>query len=426
MKNQWIDSYDDDVEEQCDEDQQMKSDIQAQWDEIHQAINENNADLLNTLLPPVNLYDSKMKYWSHNSGKTSNIGEDILFRAVDLQHTDCVKVILDKVRTKDLPRTIIEYSVWSPHYRNTLLIACEKGNLNIVQMLIECGHAWCFRINALFHALDQGHQTISNYLITKCDHRKSDSRGRTVLDSLISRGYIETAKLLIHYGDTQRNGDGFSPMMLAVHHHLTPLVDLLFQRLPFQEALDELMLLACHYIIHGDAQNRQKAFDLFVRGLTEGESPENGVSLDAYEHRQECKTVDEFVSIWDDENAMRMYSLVVSERILLRLGDVDHLLKFIDRQCNFYRNNRLFDRCLQLHIHARHIAINDRFDWVLRFGWQRYFLDKLHEDFNIVWNETKKVPIQWIEFMSTCVFDEIFFDSLYVFHLLETIVYVSP
>ena len=265
-----------------------------------------------------------------------------------------------------------------------------------------------------------------NYLVPKCDLRTSDNHEHTLLDRVISRVYIETAKLLIHYGDTQRNRDGFSPMMLAVHHLLTPLVDLLFQRLPLQEALDELMLLACYYIIRGDTRNRQKAFDLFVRGLTEGELPENEVSNEGYEHREECKTVDELVSIWDDDNAVRMYSLVVSERILLRLGDVDALLKLIEQEYNFYRNNRSFDRCLQLRIHPRHIAINHQFDRMLLAKWHEGFLAELAQSLNNAWNERKIVPMEWLEFMSTCVFDdEKFVDFVHVFHLLKTIVYVS-
>ena len=431
-KNQWIDSYDD-VEEQWneefEEEQQIKRDIQAQWDEIHQAINENNADLLCTLLPPVNLYNTKEKYWSRDFHWHKYAqGENILLRAVDLQHADCVKVILDKVSSKDLPHTIRLRSVWwGPCSRTAPQIACEKGNLNIVQILVEHDRTWPFPTNAFFIAFEQGHEHIMNYLVAKCDLRESVNRdGLTALDRLISRGYLEIAKLLIHYGDTQRNGDGFSPMMLAVHHDLTPLVDLLFQRLPLQEALDELMLLACHYIIHGDAQNRQKAFDLFVRGLTEGELPDNSVSREAYEHRQECKTVDEFVSIWDDDNAMRMYSLVVSERILLRLGDVDVLLKLIDQQCCFYRDNRLFHRLLQIRIHTQHIAINHQFDQTLLSKWYKVFVEGLMRDLDIVWNETETVSIEWMEMISTCVFDnEKFYYPLQFFHLLERIVSVS-
>ena len=69
-KNQWIDFYNEEDEEQCyeeyDEESQMQYDIQAQWNEIEQAIDENNADLLYSLLPPVNLFNTKEKYWSND------------------------------------------------------------------------------------------------------------------------------------------------------------------------------------------------------------------------------------------------------------------------------------------------------------------------------------------------------------------------
>ena len=335
-------------------------------------------------------------------------------------------MILDKIQSKDLPPSIIDYSIWRPSHRTPLLMACEKGNLDIVQMLFERDGRLSFRTRAFSIAFEHGHEQIMNYLVTKCNLKNYENHHRTALDCVISRGYIETAKLLIHYGDThRRNRDGFSPMMLAAHHDLTPLVDLLFQRLPLQEALDELMLLACHYIIHGDTQNRQKAFDLFVRGLTEGEPLENSVSHEAYEHCQECQTVDELKSIWDDENALRMYSLVVSERILLRLGDVDALLELIDRQYNLYRNNRLYHRALQLRIHVYHLAMNYQFDHGLWLQWYRVFRDGMMRDIDIVWNETKTIPIEWIELISACVFEnEKFYDSFQIFHLLETIVHV--
>ena len=187
-----------------------------------------------------------------------------------------------------------------------------------------------------------------------------------------------------------------------------------------------MILLASYYIIHGDTQNRQKAFDLFVRGLTEGELPENGVSHEAYEHRQECQTVDELESIWDDENAMRMYSLVVSERILVRLGDVDALLKLTDGQCNFYRNDRLFHRSLRLRIHAHHLAMDHQLDQTLLSEWYKVFIGELMDDLDSVWNETKTVPIEWMEMISICVFEsEKFYYPSHFFRLLKIIVYVS-
>ena len=229
--------YYDNVDERGNKEQYINSYIQVQYDAIYKAIKENNADRLYILLSIINLNYDEEKDWPCDSWGTSSIEDNILYQAVDRQHIDCVKVILGKLRNIDHSKAkICHYRRFFSH--NPLLVACGKGNLNIVQMLIERSGAWYFRESAFFIAFEQGHEEIMNYLITKCDLRKCVFReGRTALDCVISGGYIETAKLLIHYGETHRNGDGFSPMMLAVHHHLTPLIDLLFQRLPFEEAL---------------------------------------------------------------------------------------------------------------------------------------------------------------------------------------------
>lgn len=215
-----------------------------------------------------------------------------------------------------------------------------------------------------------------NYLVTQCDLRTSMHHGQTALDCLISRDYMKTAKLLICHVDVQRNNDGFSPIMLAVHHDLSSLIDVIFQRLPLQEAIDELVLLACHYIITDDVQSRQRAFDFSVRGLNESEPMETGVPHEAYEYRRECKIVDELLAIWDDENALHMHASIVSEGILLQLGDVDAFLISNDRQCNFYRNERLFHRSIQLHMYAHHLAVHDQFDQGLVLQWQEKPFDK--------------------------------------------------
>ena len=132
-----------------------------QCSEIYQAIEENNAPLLDTLLAPVNRYNNKEKSCSHHSAKATFLPEGILSRAVELQHTDCVNVILDKVRSKELPQTIIDRFVWWSNHQAPLSIACQKGNLNIVQMLIECGCTLSFRNDAFSIAFEQGHQLLS-------------------------------------------------------------------------------------------------------------------------------------------------------------------------------------------------------------------------------------------------------------------------
>jgi ankyrin repeat protein len=73
------------------------------------------------------------------------------------------------------------------HNRRTpLIIACERGNLNIVQMLIERGLPRRFRSDAFFIAFERGDEAMMNYLVTRCDLRKSEDHDRTALDCIIS------------------------------------------------------------------------------------------------------------------------------------------------------------------------------------------------------------------------------------------------
>ncbi|CAM4815313.1 unnamed protein product [Rotaria magnacalcarata] len=51
-------------------------------------------------------------------------------------------------------------------------------------------------------------------------------------------------------------------MMLAVHHDLRPIVDLLFQMLPIDRAVDDLLRLTCRCTINLCIANREKALDL--------------------------------------------------------------------------------------------------------------------------------------------------------------------
>ncbi|UJR19677.1 hypothetical protein I4U23_022811 [Adineta vaga] len=425
-RSQSIHFYDDIDTQSCekwDEEWEMKQDIQSQWDQIHQAIRQNNVGQLNDLLPPINLYNSKEKYWSNNFYRWKYIsGEDILLKAINLQHSDCIDVILNKIYYEDLPPNIVNY-IHPRNGQSPLAIACERNDMNLVRKLVERGHASAALCKAFFIAFEGGNEALMNYLAARCDVRQEDHLGRTALDCVINAGYMDTAKTLICHGEIGRNRDGFSALMLVAHHNLSLLVDLLFERLPLQEAVDELVLLACHYTITGDVQNRQKAFDFFVQGVNKEESREPTILHKAAECRQECQTLDQLLAIRDDDNAMRTHALLASERILLRLGDVDLLLKFIYRQCNVYRRNHLFYRSLQLRIHAHQIAVSTQIDYDVLFNWHRSHFHELITDLSGTCNETGIVPIYSIEIVTAWLLDEGMYHNIWrIFEFLATIV----
>ncbi|CAF0935501.1 unnamed protein product [Adineta ricciae] len=425
-KNQRIDSDDDAAIRSCvdwNEDWETEQDIRAQWDEIHQAIHQNNAEHLDDLLPPINLYFSKEKYWSCNFYRRKYIGgQDILLQAIILQHSACVDVILDKICSGDLPLDIVDY-VDLRTSRSSLEIACERDDLDLVRKLVERGHARALASRAFFIAFERGNETIMNCLAARCNVQQKDHLGRTTLDYAVRAGYMEVIKTLICHGEIGRNRVGFSPLMLMAHCNLTSFVDLLFERLPYQEAVDELVLLACHYTIAGDVPNYQKAFDYFTRGLNEEESAQVITLNEAYECRRECQTLEQLLAIRHDENALRMHALLASERILLRLGDIDLLLKFINRQCNVYRRSESFHRSLQLRIHAHQIALYTQIDRDIFLEWHRNHFDELLIDLSEAWSETDTVPIGSIEMVATLLLDnDECYNLRHTFNLLATVV----
>lgn len=78
---------------------------------------------------------------------------------------------------------------------------------------------------------ERGGDPLMNYFVRHCDLRKSEHYDRSVI---ISRGFMETVKLLISYRDTERNR-----VILYDDISCSSQFDLLFQRLVLQKAVDD-------------------------------------------------------------------------------------------------------------------------------------------------------------------------------------------
>ena len=68
---------------------------------------------------------------------------------------------------------------------------------------------------------------------------------------------------------------------------------------------------------------------------------------------------------------MRMYALLVSERLLLKSGNVNHLLSLITKQSIIYRYSESFHRCLQLQMHAYRLVVQRQ-----HTGWNKAEFEK--------------------------------------------------
>lgn len=317
----------------------------------------------------------------------------ILTHAIHRGDPKSIQIVLEHLFTGDLYRTMIEHVC--SNGRTALWYACSKGNLELVQQLVERGHANVNRCGVLIHAAQNGHETIVNYLLsTNCDpnrrtknyneralHAASrrnhlgivkalldyganptilDYKQRTALDYAIHKRHNEIVKALIKHqnGYFPMNQNGYTPLMLATSRNNTSIVDILVNILPHQQVLDELVLLACNYTIYGVRNKRDQAYCYFERALSRMSIPiHSSVRCEAYEFMNDCETLDELALIRDNDNAMRMYALVVSERLLLKYNEVNHLVSLIIKQSSIHRWNNEFHRCLQLRLRAYELVI---------------------------------------------------------------------
>ena len=365
---------------------------------ISEAIKEKDADYLFVLLKQrkINLgYNERWSYKRHRKIALDKV--TILSEALNHGDHACIQTILYAIDCGHLPHTLIDHV--DPTGRTPLWHACLKGDLMFVQQLVQVYHAHVNRCGVLIVAAQNGHEQIVKFLLeNRCDpnrhannyneralHAASrrnhleivrallqhgadptllDDHRRTALDYAIHKKHLDIAKLLITYhGDrffmTQ---DGFTPLMLAARCNNTPIVNIFSKILPEQQFLDELSLVACNYIIHGIAGKRDEAYCYFERALSRSTPVCNHTPCEAYEFGRECQTLDELAQIRNNDDALRMHALLVSERLLLKSHDIGHFLRLIIKQSNIYKWNGLLVRSLQMRIHAYHLILRTERD----------------------------------------------------------------
>jgi ankyrin repeat protein len=297
---------------------------------------------------------------------------------------DCIQTILDGIVYSYIPSMIVDHVC--PNDRTALWYACSKGDFDLVQQLVECFHANINKCGVLIVAAQNGLHKIVDYLLSKgCDPNRraknyneralhaaarrnhlgivkallkygadpttlDDYSGRTALDYAIHKRHIDIAKILIHHqgGRFFMNSIGFTPLMLAASRNNTPVIDIFSEILSRRQFLDELALLACNYTIYGIASKLDQAYGYFEKALSMSTPLYNSTPCEAYEFRNECQTLDELALIREDDNAMRMHALLVSERLLVKNNEIPRFLPLLMKQSKIYKCYGSLHRCLSL------------------------------------------------------------------------------
>ncbi|CAF1306550.1 unnamed protein product [Adineta ricciae] len=389
--------------------------------------------------------------------------ETMLTDAIKNADSRCVETILDGVYDGFIYSTIVDHVC--ANGRTALWHACRKGDFNFVRELVERAHANVNRCGVLLVAIQNNHEEIVNYLLQQgCDPNRRvknynesalhiasrrnrlaivklllkygaevnvlDYKKRTPLDYAVHKRYVDIARILIehHNGRFIMGQAGFTPLMLAAYCDNKPIVQLLVNILPDQQVLDELLLLASRYTIDGNLSKRDEAYCYFERALSRAAPACINPSCEAYEYLTECQTLDELVSIRNDDNKLRMYALVVSERLLLQKGELKHLLTLIMKQSDVYRWQRLFRRCLQLRMHAYQLLLQAEDHRKYDEKVQKSYLFQIVSSLYKILETEKRIPVHSLARIWSWILDE-FNRSLndvlikllmIVFYLLET------
>ncbi|CAF2885944.1 unnamed protein product [Rotaria sp. Silwood2] len=408
---------------------------------IQDAINNNDANHLDALLTHIYVPYTQIKHWSgERHWVKMRHQHTMLTHAIEHGHSECIQVVLDNIFRGTIYATIVDHVCSTG--RTALWYACRKGDLNVVQQLIEHGHAHIAKCGVLIVAAQNGHTNIVEYLLNiGCDPNRSvknynetalhaasrrnhlaivnlllkhgadsttlDYKNRTALEYAIHKRHIEIAKALIHHqnGRFSKNHFGFTPLMVAANFNKIPIVDILLDILPRQQALEELALLACKYTIDGYASRRNQAYCYFEKLLSMMIPLCNNVICKAYECFNECRTLDELAAIRSDDNAMRMHALLVSERISLKSGDINFHLRLMLKQSYFYRHHGRLHRCLQLRLHAYQLARQMKHNDWHDPKWHRNYHNELLRILFKILHQEDTIPTEYVKLIWTWILD---------------------
>ncbi|CAF1634346.1 unnamed protein product, partial [Adineta ricciae] len=178
--------------------QETRDFIDAQWREIYNAVDFDKADLLDCLLPPVNIFNSEEIYWTNEwTFEEYEPPTNILLHAIHIGHTRCVRVLLDKIYTGKLEWDLIYES--SDTIQVVLLDACQLGDVDLVQELVENSLVDINAFDLLTIAVEQNNDLLVEYLFSQgCDMHSTYYR--YLLHHATRNGYHSIAKTLLKYG----------------------------------------------------------------------------------------------------------------------------------------------------------------------------------------------------------------------------------
>jgi Fem-1 family protein b len=208
--------------------------------------------------------------------------------------------------------------------------ACYNGNVDMARYLIENG--------ADIHANNKNNETnlmvsanynhihMVTYLIDEFswDVNVCDNDGRSVLYDAVHCASLEIVELLLKHGarNFRASIDQMSPLMWAAEKKRPDLVDAISSRCSLLEQIEAEELLGSAFVCAQNNENDlEQAFQHFSRALELRSSHDlpkvlRSVTIEIFDNRQECQTLDELEEIRYNFSNMCTEALLVRERVL--------------------------------------------------------------------------------------------------------------
>ncbi|CAF0928198.1 unnamed protein product [Adineta steineri] len=112
-------------------------------------------------------------------------------------------------------------------------------------------------------------------------------------------------------------------------------------------------------------------------------------------------TLDELARIREDDDRMRIHALLVSERLLITNGHINHFISLIIKQSSVYQSQERYHRCLQLRLYTYPLIIETKHkEWNTDKFHKEYLLKILYILFKILHKEGT-VPSNSLELVWT-------------------------
>ena len=268
----------------------------------------------------------------------------------------------------ELVKLLVEHGALVNHTTKNnstaLRCACASGDLAMAQYLVQHGadvHITKERHETnLSVAVFKQHLHIARYLVEEldCDINECNEDGRAPLHMAVECKSLELVGYLLKHGahSCSEISNRFSPLLLAAENRCIDLMEMISMHCPLLEQIEAKELLGSSFACQvGDQDGPDQSFihisqAIELRSLHQLPKTLVSPTLEIFNHRQECQTVEQLEQVYKNTDDVRIEALLVRERLL---GSIDEEYRHSVRVwAVFLLHSKQYDRGLAVWLYT--------------------------------------------------------------------------